>query len=260
MNFEAKQDGNWSDPLTWHNVSYTITAVDQVNKIFTVSGADAQSEISAGDPVRIQGSTGNDGIYTCGNILDNSGNSDIVVIQVIPNAIADGGLIDESIPVSSDNVSIAFTVNSSSMNWSSGTVHITGTLNWNGGIISGGSFTLDGILNAASRINITDGDFTFNVNGGLQGTVDIHGGIFNTSGTTGVYFFGGGGIFRIYSNVSLEGPADLTLGGTFEIHGRTVFNNKGFNGSPIIKLMTSTARYNDAGYYGPMNQNFSFSW
>jgi|GEM_PF-1952050 len=85
---------------------YAITAVNQGTKTFTVGGNHATT-LSAncltdddGNPVvRINGSTGNDGLYTVSSITDSGADTEIVVVEAIADATADGNLHAGGTPI-----------------------------------------------------------------------------------------------------------------------------------------------------------------
>ncbi len=83
-------------PIACPTVVYAVTAVDQVAKKFTIGGNHA-SVIAA--PLRINGSTGNDGLYTLVSATDVGGNTEIVVSEAIDDATADGNVFADSTPV-----------------------------------------------------------------------------------------------------------------------------------------------------------------
>lgn len=68
---------------------YTITALVQVAKTFTVSDSLAALNGATGT-FTIVGSTGNDGTYTIVSAISGAGSTVITVVQAIPNAVADG--------------------------------------------------------------------------------------------------------------------------------------------------------------------------
>jgi len=69
--------------------SHAITAVDQGTKTFTVAG-DQTSDFPSNSIVQVTGSTGNDGVYGIISSTFVTDHTDIVVVQPIPNATADG--------------------------------------------------------------------------------------------------------------------------------------------------------------------------
>jgi len=71
--------------------SGAIVAVNTGSDIFSISG-DLSTEFEAGDKIVVNGSTGNDGIYTVTNVAFNSPNTDITVSEDVTNATADGTL------------------------------------------------------------------------------------------------------------------------------------------------------------------------
>ena len=73
-----------------------ITALDQVNKKFTLA-TDLTSFFHAGDKINIQGSTGNNGIYTVVSALLVTGNTVVTVSEAIPSLIADGNIFRNSL-------------------------------------------------------------------------------------------------------------------------------------------------------------------
>lgn len=71
--------------------SYAITGVNQGTKTFTVAG-DQTGNFAPADELRVYGSTGNNDIYTIVSVTLNTGNTDIVVTEAIPDATVDGYL------------------------------------------------------------------------------------------------------------------------------------------------------------------------
>ena len=80
-----------SSPLVDDIVNYAITGVDQGTRTFTVAG-DQTADIPAGRVIEVTGSTGNDGDYVVESATENGGNTDIVVVQAIPDATVDGSI------------------------------------------------------------------------------------------------------------------------------------------------------------------------
>jgi hypothetical protein len=67
--------------------AFAINAVNTGTKTFTVTG-DASS--LAGRTFTVSGSTGNDGTYTAVSAVFSTPNTDIVVVETVPSAVADG--------------------------------------------------------------------------------------------------------------------------------------------------------------------------
>ncbi len=67
--------------------SYAIVGVNQGTKTFTLQG---ETDFFPADTLQVYGSTGNDGDYTVASVTVNGGNTDIVVVEAIPTATADG--------------------------------------------------------------------------------------------------------------------------------------------------------------------------
>ncbi len=83
-------------PIACPTGIYAVTAVDRAGKKFTIGGNHA-SDIVA--PVRINGSTGNDGLYTLVSATDAGGNTEIVVAEAIDDATVDGNVFAGLAPV-----------------------------------------------------------------------------------------------------------------------------------------------------------------
>lgn len=71
--------------------SNAITAVDQGNKTFTVAG-DQTANYAANDIIKIKDSTGNNGYYTVVSDTFDTDHTDIVVVEAVPSATADGSI------------------------------------------------------------------------------------------------------------------------------------------------------------------------
>ena len=86
--------------VTRLEVLFPVTVVDDGAKTFTVAG-DQTDEIEAADSITIQGSTGNDGTYTVvsSTYVPSTKDTDIVVSEVVPSAVADGTLANATTPV-----------------------------------------------------------------------------------------------------------------------------------------------------------------
>lgn len=69
----------------------TITTVVQGTKTFTVTG-DITAHLQQGSVINIISSTGNDGLYSVVSATLNVGDTDIVVEEDIPSAVADGSM------------------------------------------------------------------------------------------------------------------------------------------------------------------------
>lgn len=90
------------DEVVTPKLQYAITGLDQGTKTFTISGNHAtaiDAEISAGDNVRINGSTGNDDLYTFVSATDNGANTDIVVSEAISDVTVDGSIFIGYTPI-----------------------------------------------------------------------------------------------------------------------------------------------------------------
>jgi hypothetical protein len=75
---------------------YTIDAVDQGAKTFTISGdGDLSSINTVGKLISVHDSTGNDGLYTINTILWSTPDFIITVAETIPSAVADGTIGDD---------------------------------------------------------------------------------------------------------------------------------------------------------------------
>lgn len=85
-----------STPLISNVVSYAITAVDQGARTLTIAG-DQTADLPVGRVIDIAGSTGNDGSYKVESATENLGNTDIVVVQTIPDATADGSIDNDTL-------------------------------------------------------------------------------------------------------------------------------------------------------------------
>jgi len=73
--------------------SYSVVGVNTTDDFFSVSG-DHTSECTAGEPLRVTGSTGNDGLYTIASASYDSGNdeTDIYTEESVSDSTADGTL------------------------------------------------------------------------------------------------------------------------------------------------------------------------
>jgi hypothetical protein len=81
------------DEIVTPKLHYTVTAVDQGTKTFTITGnnkAAIDAEISADDTFRINGSTGNDQLFTFVSATDSGGDTLVVVSEAISDATGDG--------------------------------------------------------------------------------------------------------------------------------------------------------------------------
>jgi hypothetical protein len=82
------------DPIQTPALIYAVYAVSQGNKTFTIN-SDVATAISAavvGSKIRINGSTGNDGLYTVVTCVDGGTTAVITVSEAIPSATADGNV------------------------------------------------------------------------------------------------------------------------------------------------------------------------
>lgn len=78
--------------LTAYKIIHAITAVDVVAKKFTIAGDKTNLYLSGGS-LTVAGSTGNDGAYTvASNSTLVASDTEIVVNEVVPSAVADGNL------------------------------------------------------------------------------------------------------------------------------------------------------------------------
>jgi hypothetical protein len=77
--------------------SHSIVAVDVGTKTFSISG-DLTTEFYAGVVLEVYGSTGNDGSYTIDSSVYNDPNTDIVIVETIPDATVDGKIESEFRP------------------------------------------------------------------------------------------------------------------------------------------------------------------
>jgi len=80
---------------------YAVTAVDTGSKTFTISGDHATTINANADSsqIRINGSTGNDALYTLVSATKNGANTDIVVSETVSDATADGNVFVGITPV-----------------------------------------------------------------------------------------------------------------------------------------------------------------
>lgn len=74
--------------------SFSVVTADDTGNIFVISG-DKTARFSAGDPIYINGSTGNDGAYTVASVSYDSGNdeTDISVNENVADATNDGNVL-----------------------------------------------------------------------------------------------------------------------------------------------------------------------
>ena len=77
--------------VTTNTVSLPITGVNQLTQTFTVAG-DQTAYFPSASGFTVAGSTGNDGVYTVVSATLNAGNTDIITVMPIPNAVADGAI------------------------------------------------------------------------------------------------------------------------------------------------------------------------
>lgn len=80
---------------------YAITAVNTTNDTFTVAGTQktAIEAVLDGDELRVNGSTGNDALYTIVSIVEDGGNTTITVNEDVTDATADGNIFVGSTPI-----------------------------------------------------------------------------------------------------------------------------------------------------------------
>ena len=71
--------------------AYAITAVSTSLRRFTIAG-NQTANFSAGETIRVTGSTGNNGIYTISSVTFSSPNTWIVVNETVPSATVDGSI------------------------------------------------------------------------------------------------------------------------------------------------------------------------
>jgi hypothetical protein len=72
---------------------WAVVNVNQGSKYFEIAGTRAaQFTAEANTPFRINGSTGNDKLYTVANVTEVGGNTQIYVSEVIASAVADGNV------------------------------------------------------------------------------------------------------------------------------------------------------------------------
>lgn len=89
--------------------THAVTAVNQGTKTFTTA-SDLSSELYAGDPLDILGSTGNDGTYTVVTVTWTGAVTNVVVSEAIPDATADGSMITTVIVSVNDIVEALLTI------------------------------------------------------------------------------------------------------------------------------------------------------
>ncbi len=73
-----------------------IGSVDQGTKTFTIANFDVASFLDAGNEVVVENSTGNDGTYTVVSATFNDIDTEIVVVEDIPDATADGAMYPQA--------------------------------------------------------------------------------------------------------------------------------------------------------------------
>lgn len=78
-----------------------ITGVTQGTKTFTV-GIDISTFLETGSIITVSGSTANDGDYTVVSATENSGNTDIIVEEAIPDATIDGDITYDNVFINTD--------------------------------------------------------------------------------------------------------------------------------------------------------------
>lgn len=76
--------------LSDFTTDYTITAVNQGTKTFTLGAVNAAADFHPGATMSVVASTGNNGIYTVSNSAFVTPNTEITVVEAIPSAVADG--------------------------------------------------------------------------------------------------------------------------------------------------------------------------
>ena len=96
----VKQTELHEGEVTRLEVLFDITDVNTGTKTFTVAG-DQTDEIGAADSITVQGSTGNDGTYTVvsSTYVPSTKDTDIVVTEVVPSAVADGTIANATTPL-----------------------------------------------------------------------------------------------------------------------------------------------------------------
>ena len=87
LDFATLTAAGWTITTDQFNIS--ITALVQLTKTFTVAGNQMQYFPATSKP-QIQGSTGNDGVYTVVSATFAAGVTNIVVVEAIPSPVADG--------------------------------------------------------------------------------------------------------------------------------------------------------------------------
>jgi len=80
-------------PPQYHGTTGLVN-VNQGTKTFTTPGNFETHFNVVGKKIQILGSTGNDGIYTVVSAVNNAANTDIIVVEVIPDATVNGRLTD----------------------------------------------------------------------------------------------------------------------------------------------------------------------
>ncbi len=80
---------------------FAVTAVDQGAKKFTIGEAQATAIVAnaVNNTIRINGSTGNDALYTIDTVTDVAATTEIVVTETIADATADGNVFVGATPV-----------------------------------------------------------------------------------------------------------------------------------------------------------------
>jgi hypothetical protein len=84
------KDFLWDLQITFPK-AWSITAVSTGSKKFTVSG-DQRRWMAVGASIAVTASTGNNGTYTISTLTLVGGNTEIVVVEAVPSAVADGTL------------------------------------------------------------------------------------------------------------------------------------------------------------------------
>jgi hypothetical protein len=86
-----KGNSNTTEPIWKTTDNYPISAIDTVNKKFSILG-NVSSFYLVNDSIRIQGSNGNDGYYTVSNTVFDGTNTNITVVQPITNSTVQGNI------------------------------------------------------------------------------------------------------------------------------------------------------------------------
>lgn len=129
---------------TFTMTSYAITAVNQGTKTFTIAG---DHQLGVGSLLVVTGSTGNDGTYTVAASSD-GGTTNLVVVEAIPSAVADGVLRGAPFVAGDANASILL---ATLIETPTQTAWITGFTN---------AYTVTVTLTDAGFVNVTDAVLT----------------------------------------------------------------------------------------------------